>query len=99
MKKTAVVALLMIVVMLVSATSGFAWVRGGGGVRHGGWNGHGGGHGGHGDGVGGAGPGRCWGPWGGRGWGGFHPGPDHFPQTPRLGPPPPVLPPPPPAPP
>ncbi|HKA30071.1 MAG TPA: hypothetical protein VKH82_11875 [Candidatus Binatia bacterium] len=80
MKKTAVVALLMIVVMLVSATSGFAWVRGGGGVRHGGWNGHGGWHGGHGHGVVVVGPGCCWGPWWGWGWGGYYPGPYYYPQ-------------------
>jgi len=72
MKKTVVVALLMIVVLLVSATSGFAW--GSGGVRHGGFHG---GHGGfHGHGVVVVGPGCCWGPWGwGWGWGWGWPGP------------------------
>jgi len=75
----------MIVVLLVSATSGFAWARGGGGggVRHGGWQGHGGwnGHSGfHGHGVVVVGPGCCWGPWWGWGWGGYYPGPYYYPQ-------------------
>jgi hypothetical protein len=80
MKKTAVVAVLMVVVLLVTATSGFAWVRGGGGgVRHGGW--HGGWHGGfHGHGVVVVGPGCCWGPGWGWGWGGYYPGPYYYPQ-------------------
>jgi len=65
MKKTAVVALLMIVVLAVSATSGFAWTRGGGAVHQGGFHGHGGFRGG----VVVVGPGCCWGPWWGWGWG------------------------------
>ncbi len=71
MKKTALVALLMIVVVLVSATSGFAWVRGGGGWHGGGFHGHG---------VVVVGPGCCWGPWWGWGWGGYYPGPYYYPQ-------------------
>jgi len=79
MKKTAVVALLMIVALLVSTTPGFAWVHGGGGgVRHGGWNGHGHGGGFHGHGVVVVGPGCCWGPWWGWGWGGYYPGPYYY---------------------
>jgi hypothetical protein len=84
-KKTAI-ALLMIAVLLVSATSGFAWVRGGGGggAWHGGgggWHGGGGGwHGGfHGNGVVIVGPGCCWGPYWGWGWGGYYP-PYYYPQ-------------------
>ncbi|PYN84762.1 MAG: hypothetical protein DMD87_26055 [Candidatus Rokuibacteriota bacterium] len=81
MKRPVVVAILMIVVLLVSATSGFAWVGGGGGVRHGGWQGHGGWHGGwHGRGVVVVGPGCCWGPWWGWGWGGYYPGPYYYPE-------------------
>jgi hypothetical protein len=86
-KKISAVALLMIVVLLVSATSGFAWARGGGGggVRQGGWQGQGQGgwhgHSGfHGRGVVVVGPGCCWGPWWGWGWGGYYPGPYYYPQ-------------------
>jgi len=81
-KKLPVIALVMIVVLLVSATSGLAWSRGGGGgVRHGGWPGHGGWQGGwHGHGAIGGGPGCCWGPWWGWGWGGYYPGPYYYPQ-------------------
>ena len=87
MKKTAVVAILMIVVLLVSATAGFAWSRGGGGggVRQGGWSGNGGwhGHGGfHGHGVVVVGPGCCWGPWWGWGWG--WPGPYPYYAQPQV---------------
>ena len=68
MKKTAAIALLLIGVMLVSATSSFAWNRGGGGVHHGGFRGHG---------VVIVGPGCCWGPW----WGwGYYPPPYYYPQ-------------------
>lgn len=55
MKKTALVALLLIGVLLVPATSGFAWGRGGhGGFHHGGFRGHG---------VVVVGPAFWWGPW------------------------------------
>lgn len=75
MKKTVSIALLMILVLLVSAGSGFAWSRGGG--FHGG-----GGHGGfHGHGVVVVGPGCCWGgPWWGWGWGGYYGAPYYYPQ-------------------
>jgi hypothetical protein len=80
-KKTVAIALLMILVLLLSAGSSFAWVRGGGAV-------HGGG-GFHGRGVVVVGPGWGWGgPWWGYGWGGYYPGgyyaPPYYYQQPQV---------------
>ncbi len=71
MKKTAAIALLMVLVLLVSAGSGFAWNRGGG-FHHGGFRGHG---------VVVVGPGCCWGPW----WGwGYYPPPYYYYPQPQV---------------
>ncbi len=78
-KKSVAIALFMILVLLVSVGSSFAWSRGGGGgVHHGGF---------HGRGVVVVGPGFGWGwggPWwGGYGWGGYYPPPYYY-QQPQV---------------
>ena len=74
-KKSVAIALFMILVLLVSVGSSFAWSRGGGGVHHGGF---------HGRGVVVVGPGWGWG-WGGPWWGygGYYPPPYYY-QQPQV---------------
>ena len=68
MRKTALVAVLMIVVLVMASTASFAWSRGGNGFHHGGFRG----------GVVIVGPGCCWGPYWGWGWGGYYPPPYYY---------------------
>jgi hypothetical protein len=73
-KKSVAIALLVVLVVLVSVGSSFAWSRGGG-VHHGGF---------HGRGVVVVGPGWGWGgPWWGYGWGGYYPPPYYY-QQPQV---------------
>jgi hypothetical protein len=75
MKKTALISLLVVAVLLASSLSSFAWSRGGGrpgGFHHGGFRGHGV--------VVGPGWGWGWGPYWGWGWaGGYYPPPYYYP--------------------